>query len=396
MVILNLRKIVRSQSELARAKTVSSEGEVPEGTSRKKKLFAADRTRSGDGGILSKSSIGWLKRFLGISVLALTLGTFFYYLKTHSGVIDQLRQINVGTLILILGLYVLTIASLILVYDTILRLCGVKLSLKENSLLTIYSSIVNFFGPLQSGPGFRAVYLKKQHGVSLKAYSGATLLYYAFFAFISASFLFFGSQSSWHSVLFLLIFGAGIFGVLFYFKKNNLDSHKIVHSQSESVRAKTVLSEREVALATSREEKLFATDRIPSGGGEVLGGSSKTMTISKKGILASKLALFTLLQISLVATIYFFEIRATNVSVSFSQVLTYTGAANFALFVSLTPGALGFRESFLFFSQRSHHINSDTIVAANILDRGIYLILLGLLLVMAIITHARSKFGQNS
>ncbi|MBI1857144.1 hypothetical protein HY003_03065 [Candidatus Saccharibacteria bacterium] len=57
---LDLRKIPRSQGESARAKTVLSEGEVPEGTSREEKLFVAEVSRSGDGGALRKSSKGRL------------------------------------------------------------------------------------------------------------------------------------------------------------------------------------------------------------------------------------------------------------------------------------------------------------------------------------------------
>ncbi len=55
------------------------------------------------------------------------------------------------------------------------------------------------------------------------------------------------------------------------------DSPKIVHSQSELSRAKTVLSEGEVAVATSREEKPFVADRIRSGDGGVSGKSSKEL-----------------------------------------------------------------------------------------------------------------------
>ena len=58
MAILDLRKIVRSQSELSRAKTVLFEGEVAIATSKEEKQFTADRIRSGYGGVLRKSSIG--------------------------------------------------------------------------------------------------------------------------------------------------------------------------------------------------------------------------------------------------------------------------------------------------------------------------------------------------
>ncbi|MBI1856913.1 glycosyltransferase [Candidatus Saccharibacteria bacterium] len=60
---------------------------------------------------------------------------------------------------------------------------------------------------------------------------------------------------------------------------NVLDSPKTPRSQGESARAKTVLSEGEVALATSREEKPFVADRIRSGDEGVFDRSSKYWAI---------------------------------------------------------------------------------------------------------------------
>ena len=65
--------------------------------------------------------------------------------------------------------------------------------------------------------------------------------------------------------------------------------------------------------------------------------------------------------------------------------------ANFALFVSLTPGAIGIREAFLVFSQDLHHIPNDIIVAANVLDRAVYILFLGLLFIIVLLMHAGSK-----
>ncbi len=53
---LDLREIARSQGESARAKTVLSEREVPEGTSREEKLFTTEISRSGDEGISRQST----------------------------------------------------------------------------------------------------------------------------------------------------------------------------------------------------------------------------------------------------------------------------------------------------------------------------------------------------
>ena len=61
--ILDLREVVRSEGELTRAKTVLSEGEVSEDTSREEKPFVVELLRSGDERALRKSS-----RQLAISV----------------------------------------------------------------------------------------------------------------------------------------------------------------------------------------------------------------------------------------------------------------------------------------------------------------------------------------
>jgi uncharacterized membrane protein YbhN (UPF0104 family) len=90
--------------------------------------------------------------------------------------------------------------------------------------------------------------------------------------------------------------------------------------------------------------------------------------------------------------IYFVELRAFAPYVRIGEALSYTGAANFALFVSITPGAIGFRESFLLFSQKLHHMTNTTIAAASVLDRSVYV---SLLLVMAIAIfglHANKRF----
>jgi len=85
------------------------------------------------------------------------------------------------------------------------------------------------------------------------------------------------------------------------------------------------------------------------------------------------------------------ELHSIHPETSVAQALTYTGVANFALFVSLTPGAIGIREAFLVFSQNLHHLGNTIIVGANLIDRAVYLLFLGLLFVMTLALHAKDK-----
>ncbi len=99
----------------------------------------------------------------------------------------------------------------------------------------------------------------------------------------------------------------------------------------------------------------------------------------------------TLLQLTAQAVIFGIELHNTGANVSVGQVLSYTGVANMALFVALTPGSIGIRELFLVFSQHLHHIGDGTIVAANVIDRGVYFVFLGILFVLVLSLHAKDK-----
>jgi uncharacterized membrane protein YbhN (UPF0104 family) len=200
----------------------------------------------------------------------------------------------------------------------------------------MYSSIINFFGPLQSGPGFRAAYLKKKHNVSLKKYSLATLVYYGLYAVFSglllASFVF----GLWVGALCLLTF-AGAPIVLRLRRFSGLPLRPVL-----------------------------------------------------------SLAMATLAQVMTMVAIYFVALQSILPQVSLLQSLAYTGAANFALFVSITPGAIGFRESFLLFSQKLHGIGSDTIAVASVIDRSVYIALLVGMAIGIFGLHANKYFKNVS
>jgi uncharacterized membrane protein YbhN (UPF0104 family) len=283
--------------------------------------------------------IPW-KAVAAVVVLTITAIALIIYVSGHPEVGEQLRQASLATLALLLMLYLGTAGALALIFIATIRLCKIKMPLGESLLLTMYSSIVNFFGPLQSGPAFRAVYLKKKYNVKLTNYTAATIVYYFFFAAFNGIFLLSGVLGWW-----LVPISAG--GLMF--------------------------------LYLIRKQPLIAR---------------RLQAIDLRGWYY--LAAATFLQVSLVAVIYFIELNTVSTDISFQQAIIYAGAANFALFVSFTPGAIGFRESFLLFSQNLHHISSDTIVAASILDRVMYLVLLLVMAVLIAVTHAREHLGVKA
>lgn len=280
-----------------------------------------------------------LKPVLTVLILTLSIFAFIYLLIADKSLRHQLEHISLFKLLIIFGLYSLTLLAMASVTVATLRLCNIKSYKLESLLLTCYSAVVNFFGPLQSGPAVRAVYLKKKYNINLKKYTSATLIYFFFWALFSGLFLLYGLLKWW--LIPLIIVGYIILYTL--------------------------------------KQKPFIDKRL------------KVINLHSWYLLA----LATLLQVSLNAVIYYVELGIVSPNTSIHQAIIYTGAANFALFVSITPGAIGFRETFLIFSKHLHHISTNTIIAANIIDRSIYIFFLLVVGLIVIITHTSKYLGIN-
>jgi len=275
------------------------------------------------------------KPVASLTIIAATVAAFIEYFLRHPDVRHQLGHIRPGLLALLLILYLGTIIALTFNTYATLRLCRLRLPAGETFLITAYTAVINFFGPLQSGPAFRAVYLKKRHDLNLKDYAVASLFYLFFYGLFSGLFLLSGLLKWW----LLPLVGVAV--------------------------AASLLARRQSFIAT----KLAKLD---VGGWYVL-------------------ALAALAQVLLISLLYFAELRSVAPQTTFSQAVVYTGAANLALYVSITPAAIGFRESFLLFSQRLHHVPAHTIVAANILDRAVYVLFLLILAAFIFGTHATRR-----
>lgn len=276
-----------------------------------------------------------------VAVLVLTVLLFLRFFHQHPQYVHDLARVNPWWIVAVIALNVPMIILLVFIYDACLGLCGKRIAWKENFLLTSVSSIANFFGPLQSGPGVRAAYLKTRHKVRLRDYALATLLYYGMFAFFSALFLLVGARPWWQTLLALA--AIAIFSVV------------LIH-------------------AFARRDKKPGESQF-----------------NLQADIVMKLVILTFLQVLLTAITYFVELRAVNSHITWGQGMSYAGAANFALFVSLTPDAIGFREAFLLFSQNIHHVSTANIVGANIIDRGSYVLFLLLLFLVVIGTHAQDR-----
>ena len=269
-------------------------------------------------------------------LLIITAALFARYWQTHPGLGQTLQQANPWGLVLIGVLFAISIGCIAAVYAVLLQICGLRLKQSENFALTGYSTIANFFGPGQSGPGVRAVYLKKKHGLKLRDYTVATLLYYAVYAVLSGLLLLGSSGQYWPWAVLGFM---GIVAVVW------LVLHKWPPTR---------------------------------------------LNVSSKLLVLLTLAVFA--QLLCYILIYAVELHLVQAHASLRQIVAYAGAANFSLFVSLTPGGIGIREAFLAFSTKLHGIGLGSIVAANVLDRAVYVVVLGILFLFLSSLHLKKRF----
>ncbi len=280
-----------------------------------------------------------IRTALALLIITATIVAFAFYIKSNPQTIDQLGQMPPATIVLLLALYTVSFLAYVLVTRVSLGIYNKIMTRQENLLFNAYSSLINFFGPGQSGPLFRGAYLKKRHNLGIKQFMLTMLIYFGFYGVISVLFVVVGSLPWWQTAALLIAAAAGSFVVIRWYK------------QKWSI---------------------------------ALGGG---FTPKNLGLLFAA----TLLQVAAFAAIYGIELTRVGANASLGDILAYTGVTNLTLFVSLTPGAIGIREAFLVFSQGLHGIDNTTIVAANIIDRAVYLLFLGLLFVLVLGTHAKDK-----
>lgn len=275
--------------------------------------------------------INRFKKELSIAILLLVFVLFIMYIIKNPSIIESIKNASILSIFVIFIIYAIFLfANYLLIKISILPFIK-NPNNTELFLVSIYSTLVNFFGPLQSGPGYRAAYFKSKHGVKITQYAKITLLYYIFFMAFSVLMLFIGS-----GYVLALLLGMVVFGIVVYKKGVFLGFDKII---------------------------------------------------------VSKISLLAITQLFLGVILFFSELYFTGAHPSLESSISYTGAANLSVIVSITPGAIGIREAFLVLSQSIHGISNDQIIAANVLDRSIYFLFLTVLFFLSSGLHIKQKLG---
>jgi len=281
-----------------------------------------------------------LRNTLRLVVLLITAGVFGFYVRRHPELLEQLLRTPPIVITILVLLYLAWFGALALTVHATLRMCRCSLPPGENLLLNAYSVLVNFFVPGQGGVAVRGLYLKRRYGLAVRRYILATLIYYTSLATFSAMMMLVPGLPWWQTAFGVTLVVTGSMVIVGFYQR-----------------------------------------RFETG--------AKALDL-RPGTLGF-LVLATGIQAAVQVAIYAYELKSVNPDVSLSHAVSYTGAANFSIFAALTPGAIGIRESFLIFSRQLHHVPTATIVAASVIDRAVFFLLLALLFLFTLVFHAKDS-----
>lgn len=283
----------------------------------------------------SKKSI--LRLLLTIFVFLL----FGYYFFQNRNEFSRLLDIPLPYLLFILLGQLIVVVSNIGILIVLVRIASRRIALLPAIRVIAYSSVINFFGFLQGGLGFRGFYLKKYLDISLKTYSLLTLLQYA---------VLFGLTGTAIGLGFLMIYpdygGLVLPGVAALLVMGGL------------------------VFYGSRFHKIPTLHKLEA---------VWPLAVKQKGDIGL-LFLFAVLQLFGSFMAYGFELHALGADFSLSALLIFAGLAQFSILFALTPGAIGIREVLLLLVAEQIHLTTETVILSATIDRLIYFVTLACLL----------------
>lgn len=298
-----------------------------------------------------------LKKYLSSILTLIFLSLFIWYGLTNPEVFEALSQLSILSIALLLFAKIVMSTMTGLFTKWTAEVFGRKLTMGESLYLVILSSMGNFFGPLLGGAGIRAVYLKKVHGLTYSKFTstmfGYYLILYVFTVSAGIIALLLLPYSSQTSVLLAFFFLWLITMIL-------LMSIKLPREKINNVANNKVLRAISEALYSAEEGwRLIA---------------------SKKNLIL-KLILIVIVSYLSIFFMSFVEFTLIESNIIIPALMLYTTFIFISMLFSITPGAIGIRESMLLVLSLSLSVSNEQILQVAVIDRAITFLYLGILFV---------------
>jgi uncharacterized membrane protein YbhN (UPF0104 family) len=284
-------------------------------------------------------------KFFRLFLLLVVVAGFIWYFWNNQSQFSRISRLNILDVILIVIGQAAIILSNVSILITVVSFINKRMSFLNSARITAYSSLINFFGFLQGGVGFRGIYLKRYYDMSLKRYAALTTLQYFIFFGTAGLLLLLGLALSVAIGNFVIIAGLILICIL--------------------VSIALVYLIRPALILTVRERL-----------------ESVTGLLRLRPIVRIFLATLTLLAGSMLVNAV--ELHVIGAHVTIGGLLIYTGISQFAIIIAVTPGAVGIREGLLLLVQTQMHLSANDIVVASTIDRLVYFLTLALFTPLAL------------
>jgi uncharacterized membrane protein YbhN (UPF0104 family) len=293
-------------------------------------------------------------KFLRTILTLVVLVVFAVYFLLNINQFKILLHVNFYLLIVIAIGNFLNIASSGLFIKIILKPFGKFISLVESTYVALISTVGNFFAPAGSGFGFRAIYLKKRHGLSYSDYMTTlygnyiiVFLVNAFFGLLSLYLL----RAKHNDAFFVLVM---VFGGMF----------------AASLLLSLVRIPSRVLEYDLKNAYLNKLTKILL---QMLEGWNGIVANRK---LMAKLTSLIVINFAMAMFVAKTEIVALHLTISFSALMLFSVLGSLSLFVSITPANLGVKEAIYIFSAHVIGFSTSQILSIALIDRGVLFITL--------------------
>jgi uncharacterized protein (TIRG00374 family) len=295
-----------------------------------------------------------LRKRASLLITLTVVAVFLIYFLANRGKFEALLHVNVLFLLLIALADLSTIFANGLFIRFIMKPFDKHISLKESSYVSMISSVGNFFAPVGSGFGFRAVYLKKKHGLGYSDYVATLYGNYVIVFLINSFFALLALYMLRHSA------GRGYFTLVVLF-----GGMFVVSLLLSVIRVPRLKKDPDL-----RNKHLnFVTRSLIS----MAAGWNRI--ISNK-LLLGRLITVTVFNFLISIVIAKLEISALHFSISFPALLLFSVLGSLSLFINITPANLGVKEAIYLFSSTVIGLSAPQILSIALIDRGVLFVVL--------------------
>lgn len=295
-----------------------------------------------------------LRKFFSIAILLASIALFAIYLFKNYEDFKFLLDVNpVYVALLVFA----NIASLLIngIFIKIVLVPFNKfISVTESFYVSLISSVGNYFAFVGAGLGFRAVYLKRRHGLSYGNFMATVAGNYVLVFFVTAltgllALMLMSSKTSRAYWVLALVFAA-----LF-----------VIDLMIMSVK----LAKWFVRLLNKLKFSSAITGIIM----KIIEGW--ILIISDKRLI-KRLLLLTVAGYSLSLLTIYLILGSLNLHVAFSGLMLLAALSSLSVFINITPGNIGIKEAVLIFSAQAIGLSTPQILAYSIIDRGVLFLVL--------------------